>query len=270
MIKRVVISLCLLISIVTNVGAQCGAENDAIQPGETLTYELKFNWKFIWLRVGKAIMKVDTLSHDGQKCLLTDLRSYTNGFADKFFRMRDTLTCITTDDLVPLYFRKGAEEGKKYTVDEVKYSYKEGKCCVHQHRNRNGNDKELYDEVDECVYDMLSIMLQARSYDPTYYEPGYKIHFTMATGRAIEEQTLIYRGKENFKAENDVVYRCLVFSFVEYDKDGKEKEVITFYITDDRNHLPVRLDMYLNFGSAKVFLKNVEGNKYPLTSIVSK
>jgi hypothetical protein len=66
-----------------------------------------------------------------------------------------------------------------------------------------------------------------------------------------------------------VKYLFLVFSLVEYKK-GKEKEVITFYVTDDDNHLPVRLDMYLNFGSAKAFLKSIKGNRHPLTSIVSK
>ena len=35
-------------------------------------------------------------------------------------------------------------------------------------------------------------------------------------------------------------------------------------------HLPVRLDMFLNIGSAKAFLKSVTGNRYPLTSIVTK
>ena len=71
------------------------------------------------------------------------------------------------------------------------------------------------------------------------------------------------------KANNDTIYRCLVFSFVEYKK-GKEKEVITFFISDDKNHLPIRLDMYLNFGSAKAFLKSVQGNRYPMTSVVKK
>ena len=42
------------------------------------------------------------------------------------------------------------------------------------------------------------------------------------------------------------------------------------YITDDKNHLRVRLDMFLNIGSAKAFLKSVSGNRYPLTSIISK
>ena len=39
-------------------------------------------------------------------------------------------------------------------------------------------------------------------------------------------------------------------------------------VTDDKNHLPVRLDMFLNFGSAKAFLNDVRGHRHPLTSIV--
>ncbi len=266
MIRKLLVSLCLLIGGITAY-AQCGTENHAIQPGETLSYELKFNWKFIWINAGWAKMTVNNTVYQGEPCLKTDLQSYTNKKIDFFFKMRDTLTCITSRQLEPLYFRKGAEEGKRYTVDEVKFSYKDGKCIVDQQRTLYGNTDKHHDEVSVCVYDMLSILLQARSYDPTDYRPGTKILFSMATGREIEKQTLIYRGKENFTAGNDVTYRCLVFSLVEY-VNNKEKEVITFYVTDDLNHLPVRLDMYLNFGSAKAFLTDIKGNRHPLTSIV--
>ena len=146
---------------------------------------------------------------------------------------------------------------------------RDGKCIVDQQRMRPDRPISVKkDTLDECVYDMLSILLQARSFDPTSYKKGDKIFFPMATGKKVEEQTLIYRGKENFKAENGVKYRCLVFSLVEYDKKKREKEVITFYVTDDKNHLPVRLDLYLNFGSAKAFLRSIEGNRHPLTSII--
>lgn len=269
MMKKILLCLCLLIAGI-NAQAQCGAVNDAIIPGEELTYELKFNWKFIWINAGWAKMTVNNSTFEGKPCLQTDLESYTNKKIDFFFKMRDTLTCITTEDLIPVYFRKGAEEGKRYTVDEVRFSYKNGKCIVDQQRTLRGKTDKRHDEMPVCVYDMLSILLQARSYDPTDYKPGQKILFSMATGRAVEKQTLIFRRKENYTAENGVTYRCLVFSLVEYDAKGKEKEVITFYITDDRNHLPVRLDMYLNFGSAKAFLTDIKGNKYPLTSIVEK
>ena len=268
--KKTILCLILLIGGWAASYAQCGAKNEAIEPGETLSYELKFNWKFIWINAGWAKMTVNKTTFDGKDCLQTDLESFTNKRIDFFFKMRDTLTCITTEDLVPLYFRKGAEEGKRYSVDEVKFNYEKGKCIVDQQRTLKDEIKQRKDTLDVCVYDMLSIMLQARSLDPSKFEPGQKLLFSMATGRKIEKQTLIYRRKENYKAENDITYRCLVFSLVEYDKKGKEKEVITFYVTDDKNHLPVRLDMYLNFGSAKVFLKEIKGNKHPLTSIVEE
>ena len=32
-----------------------------------------------------------------------------------------------------------------------------------------------------------------------------------------------------------------------------------FYVSDDDNHVPVRLDMFLRFGSAKAFLVGMKG-----------
>ena len=258
-----------MIAAVMEMQAQCTAKNDAIQVGERLTYELKFNWKFIWVNAGEARMDLTETTYQGKPCYKTELLCVSNSKVDFFFKMRDTLTCITTPQLQPQYFRKGAEEGSRYSVDEVWFDYAGGKNIVNQQRRLRGRDTVTCKDItDECVFDMLSILLQARSYDPTDYKVGDKILFPMATGKKIEEQTLIYRGKKNFKAENNVKYRCLVFSLVEYDKKCKESEVITFYVTDDKNHLPVRLDLYLNFGSAKAFLKTVEGNRHPLTSII--
>lgn len=36
------------------------------------------------------------------------------------------------EKLEPRYFRKGAEEGKRYTVDEAWFSYKDGLCFAKQ------------------------------------------------------------------------------------------------------------------------------------------
>ena len=54
---------------------------------------------------------------------------------------------------------------------------------------------------------------------------------------------------------------------MEYE-NNKETEIVKFYITDDANHLPVRLDMHLNFGSAKAFMTHAKGLRHAETSIV--
>ena len=37
--------------------------------------------------------------------------------------------------------------------------------------------------------------------------------------------------------------------------------IVDFYVTDDNNHIPIRLDMFLKFGSAKAFLVDMKGVK---------
>ena len=78
---------------------------------------------------------------------------------------------------------------------------------------------------------------------------------------------LKYGGKVTVKADNGIKYRCLRLEYQEYE-DEKWKKIVDFYITDDENHIPVRLDMFLKFGSAKAFLVNAKGTRNPITSIV--
>ena len=251
--------------------AQCEAKNDAFQSGEHVMYDLYFNWKFVWVKAGLASLTTNATTYQKKPAYRLNLLALSSKRVDFFFKMRDTLTSVIGEKLEPRYFRKGAEEGKRYTVDEAWFSYKDGLCYVNQKRtHRDGEVQEAVDSDSRCIYDMLSILAQARSFDPANYKKGDRIKFPMATGRKVEEQTLIYRGVKNINAENDTTYRCLIFSLVEYNKKGKEKEVITFYVSDDKNHLPIRLDLYLNFGSAKAFLRSVKGNRYPLTSVITK
>lgn len=248
--------------------AQCETKNNAFKSGELVMYDLFFNWKFIWTKAGFASLTTNATTYNGKPSYRMNMLAIGSKKADFFFKMRDTVTCVIGEELQPYYFKKAAEEGKRYTIDEARFSYYDGVCYVKQKRTHRDGKVTTSDYNDSrCIYDMLSILAQARSYDPADYKVGQHIKFPMTTGRKVEEQTLIYRGKKSFTAENDTTYRCLVFSLVEYKK-GSEKEVITFYVTDDKNHLPVRLDLYLNFGSAKAFLRSVSGNRHPLTSII--
>lgn len=251
--------------------AQCEHENKAFQAGEALTYDLYFNWKFIWVKAGTANYTVKKTTYKGQESLRTDLLFQGSKRLNSVFPMKDTLISQMTPTMVPLYYRKGALEGKRYTVDEVWYSYPNGKSHVNQHfLTHEGELLKTQHETDECNYDMLSILNVARSFDASDYKVGQRIHFPMATGKKVEEQTLVYKGKEVFEANDDMKYRCLVFSLLDYDVKDKDKEMLRFYVTDDQNHLPVRIDFYLRFGTAKAFYKSGKGLKNPQTSIVKK
>ena len=229
MIRKLLVSLCLLIGGITAY-AQCAQRTTPYNRERLSVMSLSSTGSYLdQCRMGKDDCEQYGIS---RRAVPEDrLQSYTNKKIDFFFKMRDTLTCITSRQLEPLYFRKGAEEGKRYTVDEVKFSYKDGNALSTSSARCTAIPTSIMTRY-RYVYTICSASCcRPASYDPTDYRPGTKILFSMATGREIEKQTLIYRGKENFTAENDVTYRCLVFSLVEY-VNNKEKEVITFYVTE--------------------------------------
>lgn len=252
--------------------AQCTAPNTAFQGGEVLDYALYFNWKFVWMKAGTAQLATHDAHWEGKEVYRSELITRTNKKLDHYFLMRDTLHSMMAKDMRPLYYKKAANEGGKYYVDQVWYDYAvNGTINLRQeYLSRKGNTSHATFSTTKCVYDMMSIMLCARSLDGSNLKKGDKLVFPMADGRRVEDITLVYRGKKNFRMRNsDVVYRCLIFSFVEY-KGKKEKEIITFYITDDANHMPVRLDMFLKFGVAKAYLSKATGLRNACESIVKE
>ena len=263
------IACTLLLTMATiATWAQCNSTNTAFKSGEDLQYQLFFNWKFVWVKAGTANLNIKSTTYQNLSAYRCHLITRGSKRTDKFFMMRDTLLSYITTDLVPLYYRKGALEGKRYNVDEVWYSYPGGKPHLRQrYQNYKGEVREREQDCTTCVYDMISMLLRARSFDPSAYRKGQKLQFLMASGTQVSQETLIYRGEKTFKMENtDTTYNCLVFSFVEYE-GKKEKEVVTFYVTNDKNHTPVRLDLFLKFGTAKAFLTKASGLRNPQTSI---
>ena len=121
-------------------------------------------------------------------------------------------------------------------------------------------------EYKDCVYDMMSIFLRARNFDGSRLKVDDVINLPITDASSLKNSWLKFRGKETFKIEGtNEKFRCLVFSFIEHE-DGKNNELIRFYVTDDLNHIPVRLDMFLSFGSAKAFLRTYQGVRNPLSS----
>ena len=256
----------------TPVNAQsqrCGIENTAFKGGERLSYDLYFNWKFVWVKVGKASMNTDLVNYQGQQAYKASLVTGGNSKLDKFFTMRDTLLSYCAKDLSPLYFRKGAREGKRYYVDEIWYSYAGNKCNLKTHAiTSSGEHLHRKFSYNDCTYDMMSIFMRARNFDASTLKKGDRINMPISDASNLAHTWLQYRGKETFKVDGTKEkFRCLVLSFFE-TVDGKPHELIRFFVTDDKNHIPVRLDMFLSFGSAKAFLRHYSGVRSEMTSKV--
>lgn len=239
----------------------------AFRAGEVLQYSLYYNWKFIWMKAGSATMTITGSTYNGVPSLRTRLIMRGSKKADNYFILRDTLQShVQADNLRPLHYAKYDIEGSSRRKREVWYTYPDNRCRALQRYTHKDGRVSVKDETKSLqIHDMLSIMLRARTYNTSDWKPGKRIIFSMTDGNGVMSQTLIYRGKQKIKIRgHEDSYQCLKLSFVETNSKGHEKEVITFFVTDDANHIPVRLDMYLKFGSAKAYLTGFRGLANPM------
>lgn len=59
--------LLLLVVSGLQASAQCSSNNTAFKSGETLIYDLYFNWKFVWIKVGVASMNTTQTTYGGTR-----------------------------------------------------------------------------------------------------------------------------------------------------------------------------------------------------------
>ena len=243
-----------------SVQGQCEYPITAFSGSETINYNLYFNWQFIWIKAGTASLRTYQKDYKGQKAYTTSLITSSSKKVDKYFMMRDTIMSIFSEKLVPLYYRKGAREGKRYYVDEMWYSYPDGKCQTttrHIHDDgRKTAEKHLY---NQCMTDMLHAFQQFRNIDTSGWKKGQSKSLSIAGGSEIVRARLLYRDDKVVKGDDDKKYPCYVISYIEKNRDGKkEKEIVRFYVTKDSRHIPIRLDLFLKFGSAKAFFSSMK------------
>ena len=117
--RRLILALLLLAAL--PAAAQCTFRNTAFNSGEFLSYNLYYNWKFVWVKAGTASISTVQSQYGGKPAFRTSLTTRGNSRVDELFVLRDTLLCYNSLDLAPLYYRKGALEGSRYTVDEIFY-----------------------------------------------------------------------------------------------------------------------------------------------------
>ena len=92
-IKSFGIALLLLL-VSTTVSAQCTFRNTAFKSGEFLTYNLYYNWKFVWVKAGNASMSIVQTTRHGKPAYRGSLVTRGNKRVDDIFVLRDTLLCM--------------------------------------------------------------------------------------------------------------------------------------------------------------------------------
>jgi hypothetical protein len=176
---------------------------------------------------------------------------------DMFYKVRDSyFSYIDTNTLYPVYSVRNITEGdyssKEYVI------YKRNKGIV------NCNNTETKAPAD--LFDILSAFYYARCFDVNKIPLNVEIDFNTFFEKEIFRVGITYEGKTVVKTSLGT-FNCLIFRpTLVQGRVFKGQKDMTLYISDDKNHIPIRVETAIFIGYIKADLISFEKLKYPLTS----
>lgn len=217
-------------------------KNTAFKGGEILTYRLHYGA----LNAGVAVLEVKpkVLSISGRNVFHIVCNGYTSGAADWFFKVRDRYeTYLDADAMLPwLFVRRVDEGGFKFSQDYV-FNHYTKKVDV-------GNGEKF--EFPEGIQDMVSAFYTARNLDLSNAKPGDLFSLNSFVDKEVWPLKIKFIGREEIKTDIGK-YKALKFRpIVQKGRVFKNEEDLNVWISDDKNHIPLRVQAKIIIGSVKM------------------
>lgn len=239
----------------------CNLKNTAFSNGEKLKFSVFYNLSAVWVQAGEANFTTNLTSMYSQPAYHITGVGKTLSSYDWIFKVRDTYqTYIDTSNLLPMRFLRDVNEGGYKFKNDVVF-YQDIKKAI-------SGGKSYQTPV--CVQDVLSAIYYARNIDYDKYKAGDKIPLNLFLDDEVFEMYIHYKGKEKIKTKygqfNAIKLQVLLIEGTIFK--GGEKMVI--WVSDDKNHIPLRIESPILVGSIKVDMMKYENLRHPLSSLIKK
>lgn len=245
-------------------------EEIPFQNGEELKYDVHFKYGLIAMKNGSATYRLTTTAYNQKPALKSSLSFRTSSFFDKVFKIRDTLEAYATiPNLKPLYHTRSVNEGNYSFREEIIYN-KHHASCTEVNIKRIKDEQVTIDtlmSVQNVGYDMLNIFLFVRSFDYSRMRLNDSFNVSIFFGKSKQNVVIRYEGQTVIEKSQTLKYKALLLSIDVADEVFTESaKAMHVWISDDENHVPLKLRANLKIGAAEAFLTSHKNLKYPLTS----
>ena len=240
----------------------CIISNYSFGAGEVIQFKIFYNVIGLYVDAGSASFTIENMKINNRPVYHVTGLGNSNPSYDWIFRVRDRYeTFIDTATLKPLKFLRHVEEGGFRKDESVVFNHAENKAI---------SKKGTY-PVPSCIQDVLSSIYFARNIDFSKHKVGEKIPLTMFLDDEVHDIYIRYMGKEVVKTRygryNAIKFKPMLIKGTIFEGG----ELMTVWVSDDANHIPLRIESPITVGSVKVDMKSFQNLRHPLQSrIIAK
>lgn len=259
------ISICILmltglsIPLLADQDFCGGIHNTAFQAGEVLKYKVMYSLARVNVGAGEASFVTSLERFNGKDVYHVVGEGKTYPFYDKFYKVRDRYeSYIDTATLQPYKFIRDVYEGGYKTYENVTFIKATNTAITTQ---------GVF-AIPPCIQDVLSAIFYARNINFSHLNPNDKIPFDMFLDRQVYHLYIRFLGRETIRTSygkfRTIKFKPLLVKGTIFE--GGEK--MTVWVTDDPNHIAVRIESPISVGNIKVDMTYYHNLRYPLSSLI--
>lgn len=238
------------------------AQNSAYQAGEWFKFRIHygpFNASFATLQVEDARLKGNDVYHIKGEGKSTGLLHW-------FFKVDDDYqSYIDKETGRPYRFIRKINEGGHTKDLEIDFDHDNNKAYVF---DRKHNERDTYTTKPK-VHDMLSAFYHFRNnIENDKLREGDEMHLNMFMDDENIDFKLKFLGRETISTKFGKVATLKFRPYVMAGRVFKEKESLTFWVSDDANKIPIKIKANLAIGSLDADLDAYKGLKHPFEIII--
>ena len=238
----------------------CGTRNTSFSANEVLTYNVFYSVIGLYVNAGTATFTTTLEKINNKPVYHAVGEGHTNSNYDWIFKVRDKYeSYFDTLHLLPVKFIRNVDEG----------GYKKYENTTFDQQNNVANTVKGVYKIPNCVQDVVSAIYYARNINYSRYKVNDKIPFSMFLDDDVYNLYIRYAGKEVVKTRygkfNAIKLKPLLLKGTIFE--GGEK--MTVWVSDDRDHVPLRIESPIAIGSVKVDMMQYRNLRYPLSSKIS-
>lgn len=260
--KAILLTLSLLLAL-SPLRAQndfCNTINTAYKPGERLVFHAYYNMGFIWIYAGNAIFTVQSTVYNGRDVYYVKGDGRTASSYEWFYKVRDLYeSYIDQQTLLPLRHLRTVNEGNISFKHDIRFDRASNVATT-----APGNQYPIL----KCTQDVVSAIYFARNIDYNKFAPGTRIPFNMFLDDSLYSLYIKYMGKEKVTTKKGTFNAIKIVPLLISGTMFSGGEGMTVWVSDDKNHLPLRVSSPIIIGSVKADLMDYSGLANPFSSII--
>ena len=238
----------------------CSQFNTSFNAGEKITYTIFYNVIGLYVNAGDAQFTVTPTKWEGDAAYAFTATGNSNRKYDWIFKVRDKYESIVDiKTLLPYFFSRSINEGSFHQNQTLAFNQKSNEVTT---------QKGTSFKAADCTFDVISAVYAVRNLDFSNLQVNEKVYLNFFLDNELFPSYFKYLGKEIIQTRFGKFKAIKIAPLLVKGSMFEGGELMTIWVTDDDNHVPIRIETPIIVGSIKVDMKSYQGLRHPLNAMI--